>query len=125
MRTAKYFNCNDRDRASFEAGIKLGGLFHQYMGSPVNEGSAIYMEEAMKRAVLAQPYVVDASVEVDRGVLSEHLSTYGYASLNEKMLRARVTIRYLDWTVEASISWIDELGYPLMKIDSIKEGRLG
>ena len=50
MRTEKYFNCTDRDRAAFEAGIKLGGLFHQYMGSPVNEGSALYMEEAMKRA---------------------------------------------------------------------------
>jgi hypothetical protein len=121
MRTAKYFNCTDRDRAAFEAGIKLGGLFHQYMGMPVNEGSAIYMEEAMKRAVLAQPYVIDASVEIDRDVLLKHLSTYGYASLNERMLRARLTINYKDCIVEASISWIEELGYPLMKVDAIKD----
>jgi hypothetical protein len=94
MRTAKYFNCTDRDRAAFEA---------------------------MKRAVLAQPYVIDASVEIDRDVLLKHLSTYGYASLNERMLRARLTINYKDCIVEASISWIEELGYPLMKVDAIKD----
>jgi hypothetical protein len=121
MRTEKYFNCTDRDRAAFEAGIKLGGLFHQYMGSPVNEGSALYMEEAMKRATLAQPYVIDASVEIDRDVLGDCLSTYGYASLNERMLKARIMIGYKGWAVEASISWIDELGYPLMRIDSVRE----
>jgi hypothetical protein len=119
LRTASFFNCTDRDRAAFEAGIKLGSLFHQYIGSPVNEGSASYMEEAMRRAMMAQPYVMDASVEIDRSILATSQSSYGYASLGERMLKARVRIEYRNCTVEASLEWMGELGYPLMKIDSI------
>lgn len=119
MRTKDHFNCSDRDRAAFEAGIKLGALFHQYIGSPVNEGSASYMEEAMRRAMMAQPYVKDASVEIDRTALTSSQSSFGYATLDEKMLKARVRIEYEGIVVDASLNWIEELGYPLMRIDSI------
>lgn len=27
---------NNRDRAVFEAGIKLGALYHQFVGTPIN-----------------------------------------------------------------------------------------
>ena len=27
---------NDRDRAVFEAGIKLGALYHQFVGTPIS-----------------------------------------------------------------------------------------
>ncbi|MCI2413518.1 MAG: dihydroneopterin aldolase, partial [Cuniculiplasma sp.] len=29
---ASYFHCTDRERAIFEAGIKLGSIYHQYVG---------------------------------------------------------------------------------------------
>jgi len=119
LRTSAYFNCTERDRAAFEAGIKLGALFHQYIGSPINDGSAPYMEEAMRRAMLAQPYVKGASVSIDRSILTKCGSAFGYASLSERMLSASVRIDYQGWVVEASLGWIDELGYPLMRIDSV------
>src|SRR2546428_802472 len=36
--TRKYFAGTDRDRAAFEAGIKLGSIVHQYVGTPPTSG---------------------------------------------------------------------------------------
>ena len=121
MSTSRYFDCTDRDRAAFEAGIKLGALFHQYIGSPVNMGSAPYMEEAIRRAVMAQPYVKEAEVTIVRDELARCQSSYGYASLSERMLSARVVIMYKGIEVVAELGWIDEIGYPLMRIVSVTE----
>ncbi|MEE9268050.1 MAG: dihydroneopterin aldolase family protein, partial [Thermoplasmata archaeon] len=38
--TADYFECTDAERAAFEAGIKLGSIFHQYVGAPVSPENA-------------------------------------------------------------------------------------
>ena len=119
MRSRKYFKCSDRDRASFEAGIKLASLYHQYVGAPVNRENISYLEDAMENGLLAQPYVVSSSVKIDMEVLDDHLSHYGYASLNDRMIEAMVIVEYMGIRVKASMGWIDELNYPLMRIDSI------
>jgi len=119
MRTEEYFDCTERDRALFEAGIKLGALFHQYIGSPVNDRSAGCLEEAMRNSMLAQPYVKEASVVIDRNELRRTQSSFGYASLGERMLGASVTIVYKGTRVDASLGWVEELGYPLMRVDRV------
>ncbi|MDG6225469.1 MAG: dihydroneopterin aldolase family protein [Candidatus Thermoplasmatota archaeon] len=119
MRTERYFRCTDRDRAAFEAGIKLGSIFHQYVGSPVSERSASHLEQAIEMGARSQPYVVEASVIIDREELSRCLSHFGYASLGERMLSASIVIVYKGIRVEASMGWVEELGYPLMRIDAI------
>jgi len=119
MNSRKYFNCDPRERAAFEAGIKLASLYHQYIGSPVNPESVDHFEKAMEKGMMAQPYVKKAKVAIDRHVLNNSLSPYGYCSLNERMLNAQVTVRYEDIEVRASLGWIEELHYPLMRIDRI------
>jgi len=121
MRSRDLFNCTDRDRAVFEAGIKLASLYHQYIGSPVNPENAGHFETAMEEGMKAQPFVSTASVSVDRRILKASLSPYGYCSLNERMLEAKVEIEYEGWRVRASLGWVEELSYPLMKIDDIKK----
>ncbi|MGA1873218.1 MAG: dihydroneopterin aldolase family protein, partial [Thermoplasmatota archaeon] len=87
MNSKKYFNCNARERATFEAGIKLASLYHQYIGSPVNPDSVDHFEKAMEKGMMAQPYVVRSKVAIDRAVLGSSLTPYGYCSLNERMLK--------------------------------------
>ena len=119
MNSRKYFNCDPRERAAFEAGIKLASLYHQYIGSPVNPESVDHFEKAMEKGMMAQPYVKKAKVAIDRHILNISLTPYGYCSLNERMLNAQVTVRYEDIEVRASLGWIEELHYPLMRIDRI------
>ena len=35
---------NERERAGFEAGIKLGALYHQWVGTPISQDSAESLE---------------------------------------------------------------------------------
>ncbi|MFH0966806.1 MAG: dihydroneopterin aldolase family protein, partial [Methanobacteriota archaeon] len=39
---------SDRERAAFEAGIKLGALYHQWVGTPVSRESANSLKLAME-----------------------------------------------------------------------------
>ncbi|MBN1540333.1 MAG: dihydroneopterin aldolase family protein [Candidatus Thermoplasmatota archaeon] len=120
MNSRRYFNCTDRDRAAFEAGIKLASLYHQYIGAPVNPDSVDHFEKAMEKGMMAQPYMKKASVAVDRQVLNGSLTSYGYCSLNERMLKAAVTIVYEGIEVRASLGWMEDLQYPLMRIEHIR-----
>ena len=33
---ASRFNCSERERAIFEAGVKMATIYHQFVGTPVN-----------------------------------------------------------------------------------------
>ena len=120
MKYKERFNCTDGERAAFEAGIKLGSLFHQYMGSPLSGSNVEAVEKAMEEGMMTQPYVVAASVRVDREQMRRHRSEYGYCSLNERMISAEITVRYRDVEAKASLSWVEELKYALMRIDGIQ-----
>ncbi|MGA1820999.1 MAG: dihydroneopterin aldolase family protein [Thermoplasmatota archaeon] len=121
MKSMDYFNCGDRDRAVFEAGIKLASLYHQFIGSPVNKSNLSYLQDAMRMGMLTQPYVKEADVRIDPDLLEEFLSDYGYCSLNERLLKATVKVEFGGYRVSASLRWIEELNYPLMMIDDISE----
>uniref|UniRef100_A0A7J2TK43 Dihydroneopterin aldolase n=1 Tax=Archaeoglobus fulgidus TaxID=2234 RepID=A0A7J2TK43_ARCFL len=103
--------------AAFEAGIKLGALFHQFIGAPVSEENAEILEKAMESCLRLQPYVVDAEVKIDREKL--RLSSFGYTSLSPEALRARVVVEFEGERVEAVLEWNEELKYPLMKLRNI------
>ena len=119
MLSKEYFNCDKTERAAFEAGIKLASLYHTYMGSPVNLDSVEHFEKAMEKGMMTQPYVKEAEVWIDREVLSSSMSSYGYSSLNERMLKARIRVEYEGVAVVAELGWIEELSYPLMRITDI------
>ncbi|MGI0149977.1 MAG: dihydroneopterin aldolase family protein, partial [Thermoplasmata archaeon] len=46
--TRSYFAGTDRDRAAFEAGIKLGSIVHQFVGAPLTRGNAGALERAIE-----------------------------------------------------------------------------
>ncbi|MEN6395258.1 MAG: dihydroneopterin aldolase family protein, partial [Methanoregula sp.] len=57
---------SDREQAVFEAGIKLGALYHQWVGTPISQESAESVETAIEKAVILQPYVEEITVRLDR-----------------------------------------------------------
>jgi hypothetical protein len=113
-----YFAGTDRDRAAFEAGIKLGAIAHQFVGTPVTEKSVEELERAIEAATRVQPLVEDVRVKIDRTRLHPQ-GPYGYAALTEDMLRATVTVRVGKVRVTAEMQYIPELDYPLMYLKDL------
>lgn len=103
------------EKAAFEAGIKLGALFHQFIGIPVAEKNAEIVEKAMESCMLLQPYVVEAEVRIDRKKL-KNVSAFGYTSLMPDMLYARVVVDVNGSKVSAVLEWDEKLNYPLMRL---------
>ena len=108
-----------RDNAVFEAGIKLGALYHQFVGSPVNVKTAESLEKAISQSISVQPYVKHITVRLDRKMIEESLSAYGYTELKGPMLDVDAVIKYEKYEVAVGISYKD--GYPLMFIKDIRE----
>ncbi len=117
--TKAYFAGNDRDRAIFEAGIKLGGIYHQYLGAPLTRATAEGLERAIEAATRVQPLVDDVRVRIDRKRLKGR-GPYKYASLAEDMLHAEVTVHVGGARVTAVLRYVPELDYPLMYLKDIR-----
>ena len=113
------FACTERERALFEAGIKMGTIYHQFVGTPVNLRTVESLEEGISSAISVQPYVESATVRVDRSVFTEVGDRYSYVSLTGDMIDAVVIIRIGDSRVTAEMRYDRELGYPLMYVSDI------
>ncbi len=111
---------NDRDNVLFEAGIKLGALYHQFTGSPVNLKTADSLEKAIQESISVQPCVETITVSINRDMIRSKLnSEYGYCELEGRMLIVNITARYDSAKVDVSLAFDEELDYPLMKIEKI------
>ncbi len=113
------FACNDRERALFEAGIKMGTIYHQFVGSPVSATTVDLLERTMSETIMVQPYVEDARIRIDRCRIPDGDGTYEYASLTGDMIDAVVTVTVGEATVVAEMRYDEELDYPLMYVSSI------
>jgi hypothetical protein len=112
----------DRDNALFEAGIKLGALYHQFTGSPVNLNTVSSLEQAIEESISVQPYVKDISVKIDRDMLKSKLNSgFGYSELQGPMLKVKITVKYGSVKVKVGMEHNSELNYPLMKIEEMEE----
>lgn len=112
----------DRDNALFEAGIKLGALYHQFTGSPVNLSTVSSLEKAIQESISVQPYVKEISVKIDREMLRSKLNNeFGYSELQGPMLNVKITVRYGSSKIKVGMEYDPELNYPLMKILEIEE----
>ncbi len=103
-------------KAHFEAGIKLGALFHQFVGAPVGFENVEILERAMESCVKLQPYVEHVKVRIDRVKLRERISAFGYTSLTPDMLHAEVVVKVGEKRVKAVLRWDERLKYPIMEI---------
>jgi dihydroneopterin aldolase len=103
---------NDREQAVFEAGIKLGALYHQWVGTPISRDSAASIEKAIEQAVILQPFVEEITVRLDRSLMTEN--RFGYSELSGMMYNVEIVTRVGFTYCRARLS--PESGYPLMKI---------
>lgn len=110
----------DTDNVLFEAGIKLGALYHQFTGSPVNLRTVGSLEKAIQESISVQPFVKDITVSIDRDMIRSRLNDeFGYCELEGRMLDVKITMRYESVLADVSLAFDRELDYPLMKIDKV------
>ncbi len=116
----KHFSCSDAERATFEAGIKLGTIYHQFVGVPLRRENVDVLERAIEAGSRVQPFVEEVRVKIDRSKLKTKRGQYDYVSLTGDMLDVRLTVRYNDVRVTAAMRLIKEMNYPLMFVESVE-----
>jgi len=112
---------SSREQAAFEAGIKLGALYHQFTCTPISHTTLESVERAMEESISLQPFVTSVRVKIDRERVKSSLNEFGYCELDGNMLDVRLTAQVDHATVTAKLSYDNELEYPLMKIVSIDD----
>ncbi len=115
-----------REALLFEAGVKLGGVFHQYLGVPVDRRTARGLARTIERAVRLQPFVSSVSVRIDpaRGGRPGR-GPFAYRYLTAEMLRVDVELRDGPETVRARLAHRVDLRYPLMRVVAVSPGAGG
>lgn len=112
---------SEREQALFEAGIKLGGIFHQFIGVPVARRTSASLERAIEEAVGLQPFVRSVKVTIDPAQGGPTgTGRFGYRYLTAEMLSAEVSIGVGEATVRAELSFRRDLNYPLMRVLSVR-----
>lgn len=113
-----------REALLFEAGIKLGGIFHQFVGIPVSPRTAGALARSIESAVALQPFVerVRVRIEPARGG-PVGPGRYGYRYVTGEMIEAQVTLRDGPTRVVARLSYRPDLRYPLMQVETVSGPR--
>ena len=110
---------SDRDKALFEAGIKLGALYHQFTGTPVSMETASKLEAAMEKSIALQPWVNLVRVRIDREKLRVNENQFRYCELSGEMLDVELVVIYENVEVHARIGYDEGMKYPLMRIEKV------
>ncbi|MCQ2070547.1 MAG: dihydroneopterin aldolase family protein [archaeon] len=116
------FSCSLSERVSFEAGIKMATIYHQFVGTPFCKANVEDLERTIEKCIGTQPYVVSAKVGIRRDC-GDKADQYSYTSLTGDMIDAVVKICIDGTTVTAEMRFDDELNYPLMFISSVETDR--
>ncbi len=106
------FCLSGKEQAIFEAGIKLGALYHQWVGTPISRESAGSVESAIEKSVILQPFVEEIAVRLDRSLMKEN--AYGYSELSGLMFAVTIVTRVGFSYCKARLAPSD--GYPLMQV---------
>ncbi|KKM80240.1 hypothetical protein LCGC14_1341920 [marine sediment metagenome] len=113
-----------RERACFETGIKLGALYHILCGIPIssNERTVKSIEKGIEAAISCQPFVKSITIQLNKDKIVGNQSTpFDYDEITGKIIRAELLIEFESVEIAAKLDWVDDLQYPLMFIESIKE----
>jgi hypothetical protein len=116
---------NDRERACFEIGIKLGALYHILCGIPISSNPEIIeaIEKGIEASISCQPYVKSVKILINREKIQGTKSTeIDYDELSGALIGAIVVLKFKSIEITARVKWIEELEYPLMFIEEIKNG---
>ena len=118
----EYFsNITTRERAIFEGAISMGALFHQFVGTPVNKNTKESLERAMEESLNLQPAIEKVEVEIRFDKLEESMTEFDYISLTGDMLDVKIHTKVDDVLAIIRIEFIEELNYPLMYVEDIKD----
>ncbi len=118
----KYFsNITTRERAIFEGAISMGALFHQFVGTPINKNTKEGLERAMEESLSLQPAIEKVEVNIRFDKLAESMTEFDYTSLTGDMLDVRIHTKVEDILAIIRIEFIEELNYPLMYVEDIKD----
>ena len=112
----------DRERGCFEAGIKLGALYHILSGIPISSDEKIIkdIEKGIEAAISCQPYVKSIRLNLDREkIIGDKSTEFDYDEISGKIIRAELCIEYENIEIIAKIDWIEDLQYPLMYVEKI------
>ena len=77
----------------FEAGIKLGTIYHQFVGTPLSSTSVESLERAIQDGVRVQPFVKDVKVHISREALRRKSDEYDYQTLTGPMMEVTLTVK--------------------------------
>ncbi|UCE80972.1 MAG: dihydroneopterin aldolase family protein [Methanobacteriota archaeon] len=114
-----YFGCSDSERAAFEAGIKMGTIYHQFVGVPVSADNVETLEKAIEEGCKVQPFVESVEVRIDRSRLKTKKGEFDYLSLTGDMLDVDLVVSYRTSRVKARMKLVEQMNYPLMFIERI------
>ncbi len=117
----KYFyeGLTDSERAAFEAGIALATAYHYLLGLPLPRRPAAIKRllAQLSEGLAAQPF--RERVELRVKGLRIGKTAYRYGRIDIRNLEVSVVVRYGQSRVWGRLSWIDELNYPLMRIEKL------
>lgn len=116
-----FSNITSRERAIFEGAISMGALFHQFVGTPVNNQTKKSLEDAMRNSLNLQPAIEDVEVTINFTRLEDAMSEFDYTSLTGDMLDVKIHTKVDDVKAVIRIRFIEELNYPLMYVEDIKD----
>lgn len=103
--------------------MKLGSIYHQYLGTPVSRRTVRSLERAIEEATSVQPHVRQVRVKLRRKGLRSGARLMEYSSVSEEMLEVDLTVRYRNAEVVAKLRYLDELAYPLMYLERVRSLR--
>ena len=113
---------NNRDMAVFEAGIKLGALYHQFVGTPINTQMIDGLSRMIEESIGLQPFVRSISVTIDNEMVKKKQNPgFGYCELEGRMLHVSLQVLYKNVIVHAEMRYDEETDYPFMSIKKIEE----
>lgn len=118
----EYFsNITSRERAIFEGAISMGALFHQFVGTPINKDTKESLERAMEESLNLQPAIDKVEVKISFDKLEESMTEFDYTSLTGDMLDVKIHTKVDDIVAIIRMEFIEELNYPLMYVEEIKD----
>ncbi|TFG22260.1 MAG: hypothetical protein EU532_14535 [Promethearchaeota archaeon] len=80
------------------------------------------IEKGIEAAISCQPYVKSIKINLDREkIKGDKRTQYEYDEVSGKIIRAELVIKYESIEILAKVDWIEDLNYPLMFIEKIKE----
>ena len=113
---------SDRERASFEIGIKLGALYHILCGMPISSNYSVIdsIENGIEASISCQPYVKSVKININRKqIQGDKSSEFEYDEITGKYIEAIVVLEFKSVEITAKVEWIEKLKYPLMFIEKI------